>query len=342
MQLTQFMTKNEQGTIQCTACQWRCLLEPGQAGRCLVREGGERGIVASNYGLISAATVSPIEEFRLWHFFPDSMVLAIGGWGYNFPVDQQRGSYAHIPEDESKRRNLPPERASAFALKQLCRGVVWAYGEPAVSPEYVLDLLKNSRAASRYTALVTNGFVTVETLNQFAPYLHGISLDLRGFGDLEYERLAGIPKWRGILGFASLARERWKLHMEITTRLHPGVNDNPEHVQQMVEWIRDKIGPQTPWHVLPGDAGAQAAAAVARARRVGLENGLLFVYGPEPNQSTRCPACQATLITRDGGVSRMVGLEDGCCANCGFTVELHLSIFQKKEKDRERDREKEK
>lgn len=329
MRVSGFMTRNEQGAIQCIACQWRCVLQPEEVGRCLVRKGGKDAIIASNYGLISAANVSPVEKFRLWHFFPDSMALAIGGWGSSFPVDQQRGAYARIPEDENKRRTLAPERASAFALRQLCRGVIWAYGEPAVSPEYVLDLLKNSRAASRYTALVTNGFMTVETLNKFAPYLHGISLDLRGFADHAYARLAGIPRWRGILGFATLARERWNLHIEITTRMHPGVNDDPEEIREMVEWIRKKVGPQTPWHVLPGNAGAQAAAAVARARRIALESGLLFVYGPEPNQPTRCPKCQTTLITRDNGVSRIVRVEQGRCAICGFAIDLFLSIFRK-------------
>ncbi|NJN67562.1 MAG: radical SAM protein [Chloroflexaceae bacterium] len=330
MQFTHFMTRTEDGAIHCNACQWRCVLRPGEVGRCLMRKGGDEGIIPINHGLISAATVSPIEEFRLWHFFPDSMVLAVGGWGYNFPVDQQRGAYAHIPQEPGKQRTLPAEKAATFALKQLCRGVIWAYSEPSVSPEYVLDLLKTSRAASRYTALVTTGFLTVEILNKLGPYLHGISLDVRGFGDVEYERLAGVPKWRGILGFAALARERWKCHIEVTTRMHPGVNDDPDHLRQMVDWIRQKLGSQTPWHVLPGDAGSQAAAAVNRARRIGHEGGLLFVYGPEPNQVTRCPACQSTLITRENGVSRLIGLDNGRCANCGFEVDLYLSIWRKK------------
>jgi pyruvate formate lyase activating enzyme len=330
MQFTQFMTQTEDGAIRCNACQWRCVLQKGDVGRCLVRTGGEDSIIAQNYGLISAATVSPIEDFRMWHFFPDSMVLAIGGWGYSFPVDQQRGSYAHIPDDEEKHRNLPPEKVAAFALKQLCRGVIWTYGEPAVSAEYVRNLLANSRASSRYTAIVTTGYLTAEVLNSFGPYLHGLCLDLRGFGETAYERLAGVPKWRGTLGIAAMARERWNCHIEITTRVHHGVNDAPDEIRGLVDWIRQKLGAQTPWHVLPGDAGSETAASVMRARRIALEGGLHFVYGNEPNQPTRCPACQATLITREDGVTRLVGLEDNVCTNCGFEVALYTSIWQKK------------
>lgn len=330
MHMSQFVSRTDDGLMKCNACQWRCVLKPGEYGHCLVRVGQEDGIGDLNHGLISAAAVSPIEDFRLWHFFPDSLALAIGGWGYSFPIDQQHGQYARIPEAEEKRRNLPAEKASAFALKQLCRGVIWAYGEPAVSADYVLDLLKNSRASSRYTALVTTGYMTVELLDAFGLYLHGISLDLRGFGDMAYRRLAGVSDWRGILDCVARAREKWKCHVEVTTRMHYGVNDEQEELRTLVHWIRDTLGAQTPWHVLPGDAGAGAAHATMRARRIGLENGLHFVYGPEASQETRCPNCQAMLISRENGVTRMVGLNENTCVNCGFEIDLYLSIWQKK------------
>ena len=330
MLVTQFSKRVEQGALRCDACQWRCILRPGEVGQCHMRSATEEGIIAHNYGLISAASVSPIEEFRLWHFFPDSIALAIGGWGYAFPVDQQRAPYAAIPEEKEEQRNLPPEKAASFALKQLCRGVVWSYSDPAVSAEYVLDLLKSSRASSRYTAVVTNGFLTAEVLNNFGLYLHGISLDLRGFADGPYKRLAGVPTWRGVLEMAAMARQKWQCHIEVTTRVHHGVNDGQEQLRSMVNWIRETLGEQTPWHVLPGDAGAETAASVMRARRIGLEGGLYFVYGAEPNQVTRCPACQSTLITREEGVTRMAGLEENRCKFCGFEVNLYLSIFQKR------------
>lgn len=329
LEIAQLTTTTENGVTQCTACQWRCTLRPGDTGRCLMRVGSNDGIIAQNYGLISAASVSPIEDYRLWHFFPDSIALSIGGWGYAFPVDQQRGNYAHIPTVEEKRRKLPPQRAAAFALERLCRGVIWAYGEPAVSHEYVLDLLQTSRASSRYTAMVTTGYLTREALDRFGPYLDGISLDLRGFGEVAYSRLAGVPDWQSILGVIAWARQHWRCHIEVTTRLHHGVNDDPRELRALAEWIRDYLDEQTPWHVLPGDAGVETAAAVVRARRIGHESGLQFVYGPEPNQNTLCPVCQSTLITRENGVARMVGISDGQCANCGYKVYLRNSIFKR-------------
>jgi pyruvate formate lyase activating enzyme len=329
MRLTDIVEIESEGRLRCGVCQWRCGLAPGEVGRCQVRIATEEGIEVASDGMISAATFGPIEEFGLWHFFPDTQVLAIGGWGYAFPADQQRGQYGAIPADESKRRRLDPERAAAVALERLARGVVWSFNDPSVSLEYVADVLKFSRASSRYTALVTSGYSTIAALDELGHYLDGINLELRAFDDAAYRRLAGVDEWRGILEFAARAKERWHCHVEVTTRMHPNVNDSPEQVQALVGWVRDTLGVATPWHVLPGDAGSSAAASVARARRLGHEAGLRYIYGSEPGQVTRCHSCSAVLVERGASGARIVGLSDGHCTNCGADPQFRLSIFKR-------------
>lgn len=316
------------GVPVCNACQWRCALPPGTTGRCQVRSGTAEGIVLHNHGLIAGASIGPIEDHRLWHFFPDSLVLAIGGWGYATVTDQGRGPYGAIPLDPAKQRKLEANRAANFALERLCRGVIWAFGEPAVNHEYVRGLVQLSRASSRYTAMVTTGAMTLEALDQFGHYLDGMSLDLRGFSAASYARLGGLPDWRQVLAVAERTRHHWKCHMEVITRIHHGVNDDADELRAMITWIKDALGPHTPWHVLPGDAGSETSAATMRARRLGMEHGLHYVYGSEPNQATRCPACHHTLITRTGGVARLVGLNGSACGECGHESRLHLSIFK--------------
>jgi len=318
------------GSCVCLACQWRCALRPGDVGRCQVRVGAEEGINLPGYGLISAATIGPIEDYRLWHFLPDTLALAIGGWGYATVSDQSRGPYGALPADPARRRKLDAERVASFALERLCRGVIWAYGEPAVNHEYVRSLLQLSRAASRYTALITTGAMTVEALDQLGPYLDGISLDLRGFSDASYARLGGLPAWREVLAIAERALRQWRIHIEVTTRIHHGVNDDPAEVRALVTWIKEILGAHTPWHVLPGDAGSETAASTVRARRIGHEVGLHFIYGAEPNQPTRCPMCHQVLITRVNGVTSLVGLDGSVCTNCGYNAKLHLSIFKQR------------
>lgn len=324
----ELLTPSDDGAFHCAACQWRCALRPGETGRCQVRAATDEGIALLGYGLISGASIGPVEDHRLWHFFPDTLMLAIGSWGYAAPADQQRGPYASIPSDPAKQRRLDAERAANFALERLCRGVIWAYGEPAVAHEYVLALLQLSRAASRVTALCTTGALTPEALEAFGPYLDAISFDLRGFSDASYARLSGISDWRATLAIIAEARTRWRCHIEVSTRIHNGVNDDPDELRELATWIGESLGNHTPWHVLPGDAGSETAASVVRARRIGHESGLHYIYTAEPNQATRCPKCQATLITRINGAARLVGLKDGACESCGHHAQLHLSIFK--------------
>lgn len=329
MRLTELVELMPDGRRRCGVCQWGCTLAQGESGRCRVRVGAEMGIEVVNDGIISAASVGPVEDHRLWHLLPGTAVLSIGGWGYAFPADQQRGQFGFVPAEEQKRRRLDPERAAAVALEKLCRGVVWAYNDPTVSQEYVLDVLRFSRASSRYTALVTSGYLTIAALDQIGHYLDAISLELRAFDDASYRRVAGVDHWRGILDIAAHAQQRWNCHVEVTTRLHPGVNDSPDQIQALVGWVRDTLGAHTPWHVLPGDAGSAAASTVARARRLGHEAGLHFIYGPEPTQNTNCSACHAAVIMRGPGGVRVTGLEGGHCTTCGADLRIRMSIFKR-------------
>ncbi|MFV9504858.1 MAG: radical SAM protein [Oscillochloridaceae bacterium umkhey_bin13] len=331
-ELAELVRPGDDGATVCMACQWRCALRPDEVGRCQVRVGVPGGIALHNHGLIAGAMIGPIEDHRLWHFFPDSLVLAIGGWGYATVADQGRGQYGTIPEEPARRRKLDADRAANFALERLCRGVVWAYGEPAVNHEYTRSLLQLSRASSRYTAIVTSGAMTVEALDELGHYLDGMSFDLRGFSDASYARLGGLPDWKATLEIAARARTRWNCHLEVTTRIHHGVNDDSDEVRAMISWIKETLGSHTPWHVLPGDAGSETAAATMRARRMALEQGLQYVYGSEPNQPTRCPSCHTTLITRNNGVTRLSGLSGSICANCGHETKLHLSIFKSRDR----------
>lgn len=328
MRLTQ-LAEQLDNRFRCGVCQWHCTLMPGQVGRCLVRSATDDGIVVENDGLISAAQFGAIEDHRLWHLLPGSVVMAVGSWGCAFPADQQHSQYARLPGDEARRRQLAPERIALVALERLCRGVVWAYNDPSVSQEYLLEVLSLSRANGRYTAMVTTGYHSIAALDQLGNYLDAISLDLRGFDDSTYARLAGVERWRGILEVAARARQRWHCHVEVTTRMHPGVNDAPQQIEALTGWIRQTLGAHTPWHVLPGDAGSAAAAAVNRARRLGHEQGLQFIYGPDPYQPTHCPKCGALVIERSATGVRVVGLEGSHCATCGADLHMRVSIYKR-------------
>ena len=76
MRLTELIEQIEPNRYRCGVCQWRCELAAGELGRCRVRVGAPEGIEVLNDGMISAANFGPVEDFRMWHFFPGTQVLA--------------------------------------------------------------------------------------------------------------------------------------------------------------------------------------------------------------------------------------------------------------------------
>jgi len=72
------------GHWRCGLCPHGCLLKAGQDGLCGVRGVRDGQAVALGYGQVSARHLDPIEKKPLYHFYPGTKILSIGGWGCNF------------------------------------------------------------------------------------------------------------------------------------------------------------------------------------------------------------------------------------------------------------------
>jgi pyruvate formate lyase activating enzyme len=87
-----------------------------------------------------------------------------------------------------------------------------------------------------------------------------------------------------------------------------------------------------PWHVTQFyptyqmlDRPPTPVATLRRARRIGLDAGLRYVYeGNAPGeggQNTTCYACGALLIERYGHTVRVNRIPAGRCPECGATID---------------------
>jgi pyruvate formate lyase activating enzyme len=73
------------------------------------------------------------------------------------------------------------------------------------------------------------------------------------------------------------------------------------------------------------DAPPTPPATLTRARRIGLEEGLRFVYTGNVHDadgdSTFCPGCGSAVVVRDWYAMRRYALtDDGCCRGCGEQI----------------------
>jgi pyruvate formate lyase activating enzyme len=92
------------------------------------------------------------------------------------------------------------------------------------------------------------------------------------------------------------------------------------------------VGCAVPWHVTAfypayqlTDRPSTPVATLRRAREIGMEEGLRYVYEGnvpgEAGENTYCYGCGAVVIERSGFGFIRNRLQDGKCSECGKTID---------------------
>jgi pyruvate formate lyase activating enzyme len=323
--------------VQCNTCQWRCRIALDKSGVCRMYHNEDGVLYSMNYAQASSVAVDPIEKKPLFHFFPGSLAFSIGGWGCNFHCqDCQNWNIACVNLPQTGRQ-LQPEEAVRLAREYDCQGIAWTYNEPTVWFEYTLDSARLAKENNLYTVYVTNGYITPEALDTIGPYLDAWRVDIKGFNDTFYRKLAKIGHWRGILDVAKRAKDKWRMHIEVVTNIIPTMNDNEQQLEGIARWIHDELGELTPWHVtrfyphhhLSG-LPPTPVSTLEHAVDIGRKAGLKFIYaGNVPghgSESTACYSCGKIAVRRYGYQTEVKSLAGSKCGFCG--AELNFRTVQ--------------
>lgn len=321
------------GRVKCNLCSHRCEIKPGRRGICHVRQ-NDRGVLRTLvYEHLIARHVDPIEKKPLFHFLPGSRSYSIATVGCNFRCRFcQNADIAQMPHDRDglvMGTACTPEDVVADAVRQGCKSIAFTYTEPTIYFELALDTARLAHARGVKCVFVTNGYMTPEALEMAAPVLDAANVDLKAFNDRFYKtqcsaRLAPVldslrkMKSQGVL-------------VEVTTLLIPGLNDTPEELRLLAEFLVQDLGPETPWHISRfhptyqlTDRPATPVATLRRAREIGLEAGLRYVYMGnvygEAGESTLCHICGTMLIERLGFDVRRNTLQEDRCPKCQAPV----------------------
>jgi pyruvate formate lyase activating enzyme len=342
--------RREEEGLRCLVCSRSCLLKEGSAGFCsaILHEQGQ--LFSTAYGVVSEATVTPIENRPVYHYRPGTQTLCIGGLGCNLRCgfcqnwevafrDARHGGGLLQP-------NLSPERVVELALEQRCEGIAWTFNEPTISPMYLLDCARLAHGAGLYTVLVTNGLMTHEVLDLIGAFIDVYRVDIKSMDQEFYRRVARTSRIADILPVARRAQREYGMHVETVTNLMPGLNDSDEHLERLARAILTHLGENTPWHLTTYVPYANMthiaptpAATLARARTIGWQTGLRFVYTDDvsapDSASTICPACGECVVERKAHQVRLLGLaQDGTCARCHTSLEMILAMsFMSQQKE---------
>jgi pyruvate formate lyase activating enzyme len=295
----------------------------------------EGTLYSMNYAQVSSVAIDPIEKKPLFHFFPGSLVFSLGGWGCNFHCrDCQNWEIACVDLPQAGHL-IQPEEAVRMAKEYNCHGIAWTYNEPTVWFEYTLDCARLAKQNNLYTVYVTNGYMTPEALDKIGPYLDAWRVDIKGFNDALYKKLARISNWRGILEVAKRAKDKWQMHVEVVTNIIPTLNDDDKQLKDIAGWVYNELGELTPWHVTRfhpqhkmADLPPTPISTLERAVDIGRKAGLKFVYvGNAPGhggENTVCYACGNTNVQRFGYQTEVKGIRGSKCRHCGAELNFRM------------------
>jgi pyruvate formate lyase activating enzyme len=323
--------------VRCQLCAHRCRIAEGQRGICGVRENRGGALVSLVYGRLVAQAVDPIEKKPLFHFYPGSRAYSIATMGCNFrctfcqnaDISQGLGEGLGLLG-----RDTAPEAVVAAAQGASCRSIAYTYTEPTIFFEYSYDVGRLAHEQGLANIYVTNGYMSREMLDLAAPpdeppLIDAANVDLKAFTDAFYREQCGARLQPVLESLKTLkARGVW---LEVTTLVIPGLNDSDAELGEIARFLAQELGADTPWHVSRfhptyrlTDRPPTPVSAVLRARDIGLEAGLRYVYtGNVPGaggEDTLCPACGETVITRTGFAVRRSQASGGECAICGVAI----------------------
>lgn len=244
------------GVTQCGLCPWRCRLTHGQRGFCQAHVNRYGTLYNLAYGIISSINIDPIEEKPVRHFRPGTRVLSVGSYGCNFrcggchnlEISWGVTALDELARGASTEAWISPETLVAAALDRGVDGVAFTYSEPAIWLEYVLDACALARKAGLYTVFVSNSFTTPEALDLAAPLVDVLCSDIKSLHDEFYREICPTADVGTVLGAIETAH-RLGIHVETRTNVIPGKNDAPDELYRIACWIRDHLGPDSPWHI---------------------------------------------------------------------------------------------
>lgn len=317
--------------VQCETCFRRCLLEEGERGVCRNRENRGGNLYNLVYGKPSAVHIDPIEKEPQRHMLPGTGIFCLGTAGCNFRCRfcqnwhlSQRGI-----EEIGYYYDLPPEKVVEEAIERGIPTISFTYNEPTAFYEYVYDVAKLAKAKGLNILFHSNGSMNPEPLRELLKYTDAVTIDLKGFSDEFYES-ASSAELEPVLRTLKIIKQE-EVWLEIVNLVIPTLNDDPEEIKAMCEWILENLGPDVPLHFsrfFPAyqltNLPATPIETLEEAYRIAKEVGLNYVtIGNVPghkHNSTFCPKCGRRLIHRIHFTVLENNVVDGKCKFCGHEI----------------------
>ncbi len=312
---------------RCHVCPLDCLLEDGETCFCRTRTNFGGRLMAMAWENPCVLAVDPVEKVPLNHFTPGASTLALGTGGCNLRcLYCQNWEQSQKKPGELENHELPVERVADSLEGSRTRTIAFTYTEPIAFLEYLCEVAAHARSKKVRCVAATALFATPKAARHLGRHLDAACVAIKGFNQTFYDRVCGSQLAPVLEAAEVLAAE--DVHLEITTLVVPGYNDDPQELEDLARWIEKHLGPDTPWHVarfvpkyrlskVPRTTIESLEAIRERGRDAGLRYVYLSNVAPHEGNHTYCARCGAPAIERLGFKLLRNGLRPkGRCPEC--------------------------
>ncbi len=316
--------------VRCNLCPRECELSHLERGDCRVRINYQGKLISLVYGKPCAVHIDPIEKKPLFHFLPATRVFSLATAGCNLHCKFcQNWEISQINPEDTSNLTLDPDKVVRIARNKGCQSIAYTYSEPIIFYEYTYDTSVLAHQAGLRNVLVTAGFINEKPLRRLCKVADAANVDLKSLSDEYYQRICS-GRLKPVLDSLKIMQEEG-VFIEITNLIIPTLNDDPDLMRRMCDWILNQLGPEAPLHFsrfhpqyklrnLP----PTPAEVLLRARDQAMAQGLYYVYtGNIPGsggENTICPNCKNVVIERIGYHVPGIHIKNGTCAFCGEKI----------------------
>ncbi|MCD6284131.1 AmmeMemoRadiSam system radical SAM enzyme [bacterium] len=320
--------------VQCQNCAHYCIIEENKRGICGVRENKNGKLYSLVYGKICAINIDPIEKKPLFHFMPGSNSLSIATVGCCFRCAScQNWAISQMPQLTGKieGEELQPKEIIKIAKKYNLPSISYTYTDPIIFSEYALDIMKLAKKEGIKNIWVSSGFFSKQLFDLVSDFIDAVNIDLKSFEDNFYITYCN-GRIKPVLDTLKKMKKK-KIWTEVTTLVIPGLNDSSKNLKNIANFIKNKLGKETPWHISQffGDISwklkhipSTPIETLKKAYQIGKEEGLYYVYiGNVPGfyEDTYCPYCNQLVIKRNGYIIKRFD-KNGKCPKCKRKLEI--------------------
>lgn len=316
--------------LVCTLCPHACRLADGEVGACEVRR--RRGALLETATRSTAIRhLDPIEKKPFFHFRPGLRALTLASPGCSFTchycLNYRLSQFGR--EGGAAWRARPVDASAVVAEAQgLGAAIALSYSEPSLAGELTMDLAAAAHGQGVDILWKSNGFLTRTAIDQLAPCLAAVNVDLKASDDARHRALTGAPLAPVLATIARfVAAGVW---VEVSTPLIPKINNDETSLRGLARGIRT-ISADIPWHLLRFTPDFRMRRLpptppedLRRAAEIGRAEGLRYVYVEralgEEGRATCCPACGARVVSRGIWSTAAVLLVNGECPDCGCAI----------------------